>query len=831
MDNEETLDNNAEESSAGSSEDAASMQPEGSESPSSARPIELPEKPESVNLISAREKPGDKGAKSKKEESGGLEQKKKKGDRKPPPKLSGFSTARPTKIPRTVASQEQVVEREREKVKWSHLIGPLCALLLLVLAADFHGLFGTFVFNDMHNFTAVSVSQTSDTFWLKLWTDGVVHPLSQPWVVSTYAWDIKSFGSNAVFCHFVNLTLHLLTCIYLYVLIFRLSWLFGKDGRLNSSPYLVAFCATLIFGLHPLTAGCVAYISGRSALLLASSYLLALNLALFGFLADGVGLAMLYYFGCFSFMAIALFSNAQALTLPFVIIFILCLTKDPKEQWKAWLEERWYELALFSVIALCTPLALLGGAPRLTDNGVGLRVLPAVEYVASQFKLLITYYLRCLVAPFGLTVDPPMVQARGLSDPFSLLGMAFVAASLALVYKLRSQPLMLLGMLLFFAGFAPSSFMPQAELLADHRIYLSLSGGAIIIGILFARLIEAERKRGYIILGAVSAALIAGNILYTLSWKNDEQLWTSAVKLNPSSSHAHSMLARALLKQNKVDAAVKEAEQSLKIDPGSAVALQVLGIKALNEKDFKNAAKNFEAALANAKDEGLSADEIAQYQVQLAAIYDREGESKKALELAQQAIEVLPDEPKLHLILGKSLMKEKQWYRAFKTLMEGFRLDPYNPEYLDLLAESGLNSGEHHATEQAFLCAKRSMAVNPTKKATLLFARAAIELGKVGESIKVLYRLLSISGKDAEAFYLMSIACKLGNNPVQQANYLREAKKINPNIESEVPIFLGKPGKDVTPKKDEKVDAPPPQSSPKTTGPSGQAPLGAPAKP
>jgi hypothetical protein len=96
----------------------------------------------------------------------------------------------------------------------------------------------------------------------------------------------------------------------------------------------------------------------------------------------------------------------------------------------------------------------------------------------------------------------------------------------------------------------------------------------------------------------------------------------------------------------------------------------------------------------------------------------------------------------------------------------------------------------------------------------------------------------------------MSIACKLGNNPVQQANYLREAKKINPNIESEVPIFLGKPGKDVTPKKDEKVDAPPPpesrkaseksengtgqkppQPAAKTPGPSGQAPAGAPAKP
>src|SRR5262249_29776525 len=157
----------------------------------------------------------------------------------------------------------------------------------------------------------------------------------------------------------------------------------------------------------------------------------AVDLFLFGFLSTNVLVAAGFYTLGLVAITLALFSNAQAITLPLTILVVALLTRDPREGWKDWLGERWYELALFFVLAVSLPCVLFLGAPRLLDSGVGLQILPTTAYLATQCKAMVTYYLRGLIVPFGLTVDPPMVLANGFFDPLALLGLLFIVSCIA----------------------------------------------------------------------------------------------------------------------------------------------------------------------------------------------------------------------------------------------------------------------------------------------------------------------------------------------------------------------------------------------------------------
>jgi tetratricopeptide (TPR) repeat protein len=706
---------------------------------------------------------------------------------KPLPDIAKLGNAKPTRIPRTAKTVEQVVP-PAPGVNWRLFWIFLSVLLPLVGIVYANALYGQLVFNDTANFNAMNQAQNVDNFWATHWAQAITKPLSQGYVTATYAWDLKSFSWNPSWPHLVNIILHLFACVYLFALVFRLCWRFKNEQRLQADPYIVAFATAALFAVHPLTTGAVTYISGRAAPLLAMNYFLALNCFLFGFLSENLLSALIGYLCCFAFTAIAIFCNSQAITIPFTAIVLGLLLKSPAQKWKEWLIPRSAELVLFGAAAVGLPFLLAPGLPRLLDNGAGLPLLPQVGYWATELKSLVTYYLRCTLIPLGLSPDPPYIVASSFADPLAILGLVAIVGSITAIWRYRNKPIIVFGIELFLVGLLPASVMVQPEIVADQRFYLSLAGICMLAGWAAGHYFQINRKNT-IIVACFVLVLFSGLTIYRSDqWKTEETFWAADLKTNPTSTRALSMSAQALAQAGKSDKALTLAQNAVHSDPADALAYRTLGRCYALKGDYTKAAENMEQAIALSTKQGTPESEIADYEKDLAHCYASLKQFDKAEAVAQKALTHLPDDPELHLIVGKAQLARKQYVQAYMQLLLGFKQDTGNPEFLQPIAEAGINSGILAFVRQSYPAAVRAEQINPTRENALLVARAAIALNMQAEVLTNLTPWLAKNQKDAEVLYLLALANeKLGKKA--DADKDKElALKLDPNVSKKVPI-------------------------------------------
>jgi len=705
---------------------------------------------------------------------------------KPLPDISKLGKAKPTRIPRIAKTVEQIIPPPPVNWKLFWLFFALLVPLIGIVYAN--SLYGQLVFNDPGNFDGIYQAQNADNFWLAHWAETISKPLTQGYVFATYAWDTKSFNWNAGWSHFVNVVLHLWACFYLYALVFRLCWRFKNEERLQANPYIVAFAATALFAVHPLTTGAVAYISGRTAPLLAMNYFLALNCFVFGFLSENLGFVLVGYLCCFVFTAIAIACNPQGLTIPFTVVVLGLLLKSPTLNWKGWLMPRSAELALFAVAAIGLPFMLASGWPRLLDNGVGLSLLPPVSYWATELKSLVTYYLRCTLVPFGLSPDPPYIVASSFADPLAILGLAVIVAAITGIWLFRNKPIIVFGLELFLIGLLPASLMAQPEIVADQRFYLSLAGICLLAGWLVGHYFQRDRKKT-IIVSSCLLVLFSGLTVYrNEQWRTDQRFWDAALKTNPSSTRALSMSAQALIQTDKKDKALAMALDAVHNDPTSALAYRTVARCYMFKEDYKKAAENLEQAVDLARRQAAPESDVADCERDLARCYISLNQFDKAQAIAQKALKYLPDDPYLHLILGKAQLAQKQYATAYMQLLQGFRHDMHNMEFLQPIAEAGINSGILNFVRQAYPAAIRAEEMRPTRENALLVARASIGLDSPNEALSKLAPWQAKNKDDAEVLYLMSLAHEKLGNKAEAAKYKEMALKLDANVSKKVPI-------------------------------------------
>ncbi len=492
------------------------------------------------------------------------------------PDLNRLGDARPTRIPKRSRKADVIVGAP--KVKWKPFLAFIPFLAVAVAAAFAISAWNSVVLDDVSNIDYVRHSLKIQDFWINHWANTIGHPLSHGWVVATYAWDLTSFNWNPGWSHIVNLFLHFFACLYLYALTFRISWRLKNEGRIEISPYYVAMAITGLFAVHPLASGAVAYISGREGPLLTINYLLALNCFVIGYAAESISFAFWAYLVAGIFTAIGVFCSPIALSIPLVAALLGLLLKSAKQTWKEWLPIRGYEVIFFAVISVFMPIILFTGPPELgpTRSGILMPQLNTVSYCATQGKELISYYLRCALVPFGMSVDPPYTVASSFADPLAILGSIAALACAGAAWYFRKNAVLCLGWIFTLVGLFPTAFMPQAEYLADYHFYFSLLGLCLVGGWFLARYFNKAHKRAIVVSSCLLVLCLGLSNWRSHEWRSDVSLWKQALAVNPTSLRARIFYAQALSHEGKQDSAIKEAKEALKIEPNNEFASQIL---------------------------------------------------------------------------------------------------------------------------------------------------------------------------------------------------------------------------------------------------------------
>ena len=366
------------------------------------------------------------------------------------------------------------------------------ALLFCILAATvacyLPGLTGHFISDDGANIRLNPFLQIDSLDFSTLWqaaSSGGASPLSRPISMASFAVNHYFFGMNPYYFKAINLAIHLINGVLIFMLSRLLLGLYLRirgevDG--NTASW-IGLAVAAIWLLHPFNLTSVLYVVQRMTSLAALFTLAGLLLYLYGRkkLLDG-NRSGFFAIGAALFIAtpLAALSKENGVLLP-LLIFV---TEITLLRWNA--PDQSSRRMLVAVVGLTVVVPILIGLfyvlnnPSLILGGYVWRDFSLTERLMTEARVL-WFYLHMIVLPrmseMGLQHDDFLIS-RGLLSPWTTLpAIAGLLLLAAVAFVLRNRhPLIAFGIAFFFVGHAMESTIIPLELAFEHRNYLPMLG-------------------------------------------------------------------------------------------------------------------------------------------------------------------------------------------------------------------------------------------------------------------------------------------------------------------------------------------------------------------
>jgi len=363
------------------------------------------------------------------------------------------------------------------------------------------------------------------------------------------------FGRTEVFgYHVVNLAVHFIASLFLFLFIHNTLNLPLLKTRYGSNAYLIALLATILWAMSPVQAQAVTYIVQRMASMAGMFYIISMYFYLKGRTSPQKASKATHYLLCFLCGVLSLGSKENAVMLPIsIFIFDLILIQGiTKKSIK-----RHSFLLLIAVVTCLIGSFLLKGSFIFDSekilSGYDIRGFTLLERLMTEPRIVLFYISLLLYPmPYRLCFVYDISVSKGLFDPpttiiailiiFMLLGLA--------ILKSKRWPLVSFCILFFFINHVIESTVLPLELAFEHRNYIPSMLFFVPLSILFMKGIKffsGKVSMQIIIAASVVLVLIAaGNSTFVrnLAWKTDETLWLDAVEKSPNLPRTHHNLGK-----------------------------------------------------------------------------------------------------------------------------------------------------------------------------------------------------------------------------------------------------------------------------------------------
>jgi len=373
------------------------------------------------------------------------------------------------------------------------------------------------------------LSRAPDFFRESVWTTtGYRDKLYRPLLLLSFAVDSALFTDRAVAWHLVNVTLHVLATLLVYLLLLRLLRLSEPHGE---PTVLVAMLAAVVFGVHPIHTEVVNSIFNRSALFVTIGSTVGL-----WWLLRYVGTRpALAWTGIWLAYWLVLFSRETGILLPVLAVVLVWIYSSGD-----WRQKTWRCLpALLMAIPLLAYLALRARAippsMPLKDREVGdpfgiidLFATGGLLDLNSMMRLAGVWLdaLRLALWPRPLLMYHPspdsMMQIAGL-----VVHLGLVIAAIYL-YRLK-RPGLIAGLAIFYFTLLPSSRLLGSEGFLPSLTERSLYGPSVGLAVILAySLLYLQRSRDRLLMAA--PVVLAVCLLTPITWARNAD-WSDDITL------------------------------------------------------------------------------------------------------------------------------------------------------------------------------------------------------------------------------------------------------------------------------------------------------------
>lgn len=616
----------------------------------------------------------------------------------------------------------------------------------------------------------------------RTWFEPQSLPQYYPLVHTTFWAEYQLWGLHPTGYHVVNVMIHALSAVAL--------WLILKRLRL---PWSVALLSASIFALHPVHVESVAWVTERKNVLSGLCYLLALWAYLH---YDTLGSPRATGHGRWWWLALLLFVMAL-------------LSKSVTASWPAavlllvyWQRGRITRRDVLAVL----PFFVIGAAfgiytAHLEQTHVGAR--------GAEFDFSILE--RCLIAGravwfyAGKIVWPhPLIfiYTRWAIDAADAWAYLYPGAALALVvivllwHRRRLNTVSphqaqnrrgVLVALLFFGG----TLLPAIGFLnvypfiysfvADHFQYHASLG---LIVLLSAAVIACLDLPGVptVLRSGVPACIVLGLAVLTFNqthcYFDIPTLWQSVIARNPDASIAYNNLGVYTLNQGDDARSLELFNKALEADPKNYLAVNNLAYLRMRAKDYAGAVELYRKALK------LAPRAVKTY-TGIGWAYELGGDREQAAKSFEYSLKLLPDQPLAHARLAVVLAKQHDTRGAIDHAQQAIKLKPNDLEVALLTGDACTLVGDDQraAAFYRLACQNHPDSVDAHAR----WARVMARLGHIDEAITAYRQALALYPGDADLLVHFADALVLDNKPSDAVTqYEKALALVSDNLDAHV---------------------------------------------
>jgi len=482
----------------------------------------------------------------------------------------------------------------------------ICLFLIIILAALYWNIvdYDFVSFDDDLYVTKNHVVQSGITLEGILWAFSFNeklywHPLT--WL--SHMLDCQLFGLNAGMHHAINLLLHIFNTLLLFLTL----------RRMTGFSWCSALVA-LLFGIHPINAESVAWISSRKNVLSTFFWLLTT----YSYLHYSKQPARRYYLITLLIFSFGLMTKPMIVTLPCVLLLLdfwpLRRITLP-DLWQEPVPGKWSDVCsipkrpLLFVISEKIPFLLLSGIAIAfsisTANKLGIDVpFNTVSLSSRVTNAIVSYwvYIKQIIWPTNLAFFYPFPHSTPLWQAFLALIFLIGITVLSFKYVLKA-PFLAVGWLWYLGTLLPAIGIIQAGLwpaTANRFVYVPEIGLFIILvwGIyaIVSNFCYPNRLKTIPIFIIIFGFFFLSSHQQIESWKNSKTLYTHAINVTRNNFVAHNNLGNIYYSNGNLDKAAQQYIKALKAMPDYPEAHNGLGAVLLKKSKISLAIKHFKIA-------------------------------------------------------------------------------------------------------------------------------------------------------------------------------------------------------------------------------------------
>ncbi len=621
--------------------------------------------------------------------------------------------------------------------KYKFQIAVTAALLLVALAYSNH-FHNAFHFDDIHTIENNVFIRDLSNFKL-FFTSAQTHsslPSNQayrPMHTLSVAIDYKLAGgtSDTFWFHCHAFIYYLVQLVLMFLLLKKIA---GNFMNKETAKWM-SLLAVVFYGVHTANAETINYISARSDSF-STTWMLASFCLFIYFPAKRKYLLYLIPF-CISFLF-----KPVTIVFPVLLFFYLWFFESQHGISEFFAARRMKDL--FKVVIQVTPLGIVciilyWLQNRLTAETFTPGGSSAFKYIISQPYVML-HYFRNFFFPAGLSADTDWTVLQSIADWRFWLGLVFLSALLALVYRtsktMQLRPIAF-GLIWFLMALLPTSLIPLAEVLNDHRPFFPYIG-LLIAFATFVYLVLRNRSTSDLKAGALIFMLLIATHVYG-TWKRNA-VW-----------HTPGSLWKDVTEKS----------------PANGRGWMNYGLTFMSKGDYAKAEEAFNKAL----------NLLPQYSflhINFGVLYANTGRKALAEKYFTKALLLDESNPECYYFFADYMYKEKRPYDARVLIEKGLKISPAHLFMRYLLMNAYYDLGEMNKLKD--LCSTTLQLYPKDEKAKQFLGLAQSNRSKADQLME-----LAAKNTSAEQYLEASLEYYNGNNFQACIDAANNALKIKPD--------------------------------------------------